>query len=302
MTDSIKTFDKKAISKIIHLSGNTYVDVSRVYLNSGGLVKINNETVIYTGKLLSSYYHSPAHFYIETRLGRVGRVIRRNNTISGRRAEKLYSPPTSVNPKWWSWHEGDREEIDVPTSHGGRICTAPGTFGKCTAHATTSVGEKEIKIIDDTSTLYQSIRISIADVTFTGPTGAGLSFTEILEVNNIKKTIKVHETLQNQALTEAAVSYFPPHATTSAGDYRIGITDDVWTLCPQQIISIADVTFTGPTGAGLSFTEILEVFGHEGTWLEAHPGYIIVRDAPDQSVGDGTISSDPTLVLYDKIA
>jgi len=46
----IRTFNKKAISKIIHLSGNTYVDVGRVHLDSGGLIKINDERVIYTGK------------------------------------------------------------------------------------------------------------------------------------------------------------------------------------------------------------------------------------------------------------
>ena len=51
-------FDKKAISKIVHLSGNTYVDVGRVYLGCGGLIKINDERVIYTGKYISSPYRS----------------------------------------------------------------------------------------------------------------------------------------------------------------------------------------------------------------------------------------------------
>jgi hypothetical protein len=147
-------FNKKAISKIIHLSGNTYVDVGRVYLDSGGLIEINDERVIYTGKsyhpipyiwpippippippsppnpTIPTAQHVPStqHFVISTRLGRVGRVIRRNNTISGQIASKLYDPSTSFaiklyspstlapedpSPKWWSWHEGDREEINL---------------------------------------------------------------------------------------------------------------------------------------------------------------------------------------------
>ena len=129
-------FDKKAISKIVHLSGNTYVDVGHAYLGCGGLIRINDETVIYSGKLSSS---ESSHFYIYTYPtgwpdpakgypGRVGRVIRRNNIISGKIASKLYSPSTSFainlyspstlapedpSPKWWSWHEGDREEISL---------------------------------------------------------------------------------------------------------------------------------------------------------------------------------------------
>jgi len=136
-TSEILPFNKKAISKIIHVSGNTYVDVGRVYLSSGGLIEINDERVIYTGKsyfptipytppILSippiptaQYFPATEHFYISTRLGRVGRVIRRNNTISGQIASKLYNPGTTpptltaAFPTWWSWHEGDREEIDI---------------------------------------------------------------------------------------------------------------------------------------------------------------------------------------------
>ena len=57
-------FDKKAISKIVHLSGNTYVDVGHVYLGCGGLIRINDETVIYTGKLSSSDSTHFLHIYL----------------------------------------------------------------------------------------------------------------------------------------------------------------------------------------------------------------------------------------------
>ena len=113
-------------------------------------------------------------------------------------------------------------EVFAPFYYGGRICTAPGTFGTCTAHATTLVG-----------------------------------------------------------------------------DSRIDVKDDVLlTLCPQQIISIAGVTFTSPNAVARPFTEIVDVIGHEG-----QKGSIIVRDAPDNPVTNAEVSFvAPTLVLYDKIA
>jgi hypothetical protein len=113
----------------------------------------------------------------------------------------------------------------TPFSYGGRICTAPGTFGKCTAKA-----------------------------------------------------------------------------TTTKGNYSI-IIDDVLTLCPQQIISIDKVdktklTFSSPNAVHAIFTEIVDVIGHEG-----HPGSIIVRDAPDDSVTNAPVSFvSPTLALYGKTA
>jgi len=118
------------------------------------LFKINDERVIYTGKSyfpsipfdsfispiknekpispypidsqsppppypIAQFFSASQHFNISTQLGRVGRVIRKNNTISGQIASKLYlsptTPPTLTTsfPTWWSWHEGDREDIDI---------------------------------------------------------------------------------------------------------------------------------------------------------------------------------------------
>ena len=108
--DKFNTFNKRAISKVIHLSGNTYIDVGRVYLDCAGLIKINDERVIYTGKsyfpsipsippiqsIPIAQYFPTKHFTISTQLGRVGRVIRKNNTISGHNPDKLYSPSTTV--------------------------------------------------------------------------------------------------------------------------------------------------------------------------------------------------------------
>ena len=87
-------------------------------------------------------------------------------------------------------------------------------------------------------------------------------------------------------------------AATHVGNYRIDITNDVLTLCPQQIVSIDNVTFSSPNAVKQPFTEIVDVFGHEG-----HPGYIIVRDAPDQEFSDVQVSFvSPTLALYGKTA
>ena len=61
---------------------------------------------------------------------------------------------------------------------------------------------------------------------------------------------------------------------------------------PQQIISIAGVTFTSPNAVAWPFTEIVDVIGREG-----EQEFIIVRDAPDQQVTDAKVSFvPPTLV------
>ena len=85
------------------------------------------------------------------------------------------------------------------------------------------------------------------------------------------------------------------------------ITDDVRTLCPQQIISITNdrevgknITFESPNASAkyTEFTEIVDVI-----WNEGGPGSIIVRDTPHDKVTNAKISFvTPRLVLYDKIA
>jgi hypothetical protein len=327
----IPDFDKKAISKIVHLSGNTYVDVGRVYLGCGGLIKIIDETVIYSGKLSNP---TTPHFYILTPPehvnaypGRVGRVIRRNNTISGKNPAKLYAPSTTSSnpmdpyPTWWSWHEGDREEIEVPgarnySSYGfnGSTSTKEGHETELTV-AWLPVGgsitdqfqagaEISMKYWDSGEKMYKDV------------TWGGFPHVIVVAVDRTKgvgqvcarTALPADKEASNVGVLGPTPSYYggrictapgtfggcTAHATTSKGNYKITITDDVLTLCPQQIISIAGVTFTSPN----VITEIVEVIGHEG-----HPGSIIVRDAPDQAVTGAAVSFvPPTLVLYDKIA
>jgi len=123
------------------------------------------------------------------------------------------------------------------------------------------------------------------------------SVTEDSNIVNIKPIPSVFSSQSNSA-----------HATTSIGNYEIIITDDVRTLCQQQIISIVkrdganvtNVTFESPNASAkyTKFTEIVGVIGHEGG-----PGSIIVRDAPHDKVTKVEISFvAPRLVLYDKIA
>ena len=74
----------------------------------------------------------------------------------------------------------------TPFYYGGRICTAPGTFGKCTAKATTTKGNYSI-IIDDVLTLCPQQIISIDKVggtklTFSSPNAVHAIFTEVVDV------------------------------------------------------------------------------------------------------------------------
>jgi len=325
-------FDKKAISKIVHLSGNTYVDVGRVYLDSGGLIKIIDETIIYTGKLSSS---NASHFYIFTPRdpanaypGRVGRVIRRNNTISGQNPGKLYVPSTNSSsltapfPTWWSWHEGDKEEIEIP---------GVGNYSYYGFNGSTSVGSDELivaslppgrSITDQfqagaeiSMKYYDSVENVYKDVTWGGfPHVVLVAVDRTKDVGEVcaRTALPADKKTSNVGVTGPTPTYYggrictapgtfggcTAHATTIKGNYKIAITDDVLTLCPQQIISIAGVTFTSLNAVDASFTEIVDVIGHEG-----YPGYIIVRDAPNQAVTGASVSFvPPTLVLYDKIA
>jgi hypothetical protein len=331
----VPAFDKKAISKIVHLSGNTYVDVGRVYLGCGGLIKINDETVIYTGKYLSGP-PSP-HFYIypfdpqdpaKVYPGRVGRVVRRNNTISGQNPVKLYYPsttssslPTAAYPTWWSWHEGDREDIELP---GGRNYSFYGFNGTIP-----SVGSNELILeggsISDQFQAGAEISMPYWDnkeKKYKDVTWGGFPHVALVAVDRTKgvgqvcarTALQADNATKNVGVLGPTKIYYggrictapgtfggcTAHATTSVGNYSITITDDVLTLCPQQIISITDpdgkrITFNGGT---VDFTEIVDVIGHEG-----HPGSIIIRDAPDRAVTGGAVSFvRPTLVLYDKLA
>jgi hypothetical protein len=341
-------YDKKAISKIIHLSGNTYVDAGRVYLNSGGLIEINDERVIYTGKsyfptipytppippipssppiAIAQYFPIGYHFYIpfppdpvNAYPGRVGRVIRRNNTISGH--FKLYYPPTTAStprdpfPTWWSWHEGDTEEIEFP---GARDYSSYGFNG-----STSTVPDHETELtvawLPPGGSITDQFQAG-AEISMPGATwGGGFPHVVLAAVDRTKgvgqvcarTALPADKEVHNVGILGPTPSYYggrictasgtfggcTAHATTSVGNYSITITDDVLTLCPQQIISIAGVTFTSPNVGGAKFTEIVDVIGNEG-----HPGSIIVRDAPDQAVTGAAVSFvPPKLVLYHKIA
>jgi hypothetical protein len=142
---SLMGYDKRMIPDIVRIEHNTLIDSGECLVNCGGLVVLADN--LFTRKYLASYEIAP--FRIDMLVGRVGRVIRRNNKASGLLKGLMYGPSTAALPTNYHWSVGDQEynEYPIPGSYLGYICTAAGTAGD-TITNTKATTSKDSNIID----------------------------------------------------------------------------------------------------------------------------------------------------------
>jgi hypothetical protein len=173
----IMGYDKRMIPDIVRIEQNTLIDSGDCYVTCGGIVVYSDN--LFTRKYpypdskptdLVSYPISP--FRIGTIVGRVGRVIRRNNKASGLLDVPIYDPTTAHLPKDFHWSAGDEEinEAPVPGSFLGYVCTVEGAAGD-TVTGTTATTYKNTTTIDvlDCTVFCQQQWITVAGETFSKP-------------------------------------------------------------------------------------------------------------------------------------
>jgi len=165
---TIMGYDKRMIPDIVRIEQNTLIDSGDCYVTCGGLVVYSDN--LFTRKYpykptdLVSYPGSP--FRIGVIVGRVGRVIRRNNKASGLLDVPVNDPPTSVLPKNFHWSVGDQEMNEEPRpgpgSFLGYVCTIEG-----------AAGDTEIKTLGTRDT--GTIEIDVLATTHKGTTTIDVS-------------------------------------------------------------------------------------------------------------------------------
>jgi hypothetical protein len=126
-------------------------------------------------------------FIVDTIVGRVGRVLRRNNKAIGlNKGLPTHSPPTSALPKDFHWNIGDEEnnEAPSPVSFLGYVCTVAGaaTDTVIDAKATTYNGKTIIDVSDCTVFCQQQWIIVEDTVTGKKVTFSGQTAVRILRV------------------------------------------------------------------------------------------------------------------------
>lgn len=143
----IMGYDKRMIPDIIRIAQNMFVDSGRCYVTCGGLVLYEDN--IFIRKYLAPYELTP--FVAGTIIGRVGRVIRRNNRAVGLKSSILaYSPSTAALPSHYHWSVGDQEYNEAPTPgiYQGYVCTVAGTAEASTTTGTKATTHKGTTTID----------------------------------------------------------------------------------------------------------------------------------------------------------
>jgi hypothetical protein len=147
-------FDKRKIPDIVRIVQNTFVDSGRCYVTCGGLVVYVEN--LFIRKYLGSYTIAP--FVVGTIVGRVGRVIRRNNRAIGLESGVFaYTPTTAALPSHYHWSVGDQESNEAPTLgiYQGYVCTVAGTAETSTSTGTKATTHKDTTTIDvDDCTLF----------------------------------------------------------------------------------------------------------------------------------------------------
>ena len=107
-------------------------------------------------------------FLVGTIVGRVGRVIRRNNKALGL-GKSIHSPPTTALPTNFHWSVGDQESSETPVPGSlGYVCTVAGTAEAKTetgTKATTTFNSTIIDVVDCT-VFCQQQSITVTDETF----------------------------------------------------------------------------------------------------------------------------------------
>ncbi len=88
LPNNLRGFDKRKIPDVVRIAQNTIVDSGRCYISCGGIVLLTDN--IFTRKYQEPYTIAP--FFIDSLVGRVGRVIRRNNRVSGLVGAAMYAP------------------------------------------------------------------------------------------------------------------------------------------------------------------------------------------------------------------
>jgi hypothetical protein len=113
-------------------------------------------------------------FIVHTIVGRVGRVLRRNNEAIGlNKGLYTHSPRTSALPTDFHWNVGDEEKNEAPSlgSFLGYVCTVAGAAVDTVINAKAST-QKDKTVIDvsDCTVFCQQQWIKVEGVTFSGQT------------------------------------------------------------------------------------------------------------------------------------
>jgi hypothetical protein len=163
-------FDKRMIPDIVRIEQNTFIDSEDCSVTCGCFIVLSDN--LFIRKNRGVFLNSP--FRVDTIVGSVGRVLRRNNKAIGLgKGFATYSPATSVIPRDFHWDAGDEENNEAPSpgSFLGYVCTVAGaaTDTVINAKATTQKG-KTIIDVSDCTVFCQQQCITVEGAKFSGQT------------------------------------------------------------------------------------------------------------------------------------
>ena len=162
----LRGFDKRKIPDVVRIDQNTIVDSGTCYISCGGIVLLTDN--LFIRKYQMPYTISP--FFIDSLVGRVGRVIRRNNKVSGLVGATMYNPTTLMPPTNFHWSVGDEENNEAPSSVSflRSVCIAAGAATDTAIDAkATTYKDKTIIDVSDCTVFCQQQWITVKD-TLTG--------------------------------------------------------------------------------------------------------------------------------------
>ena len=203
-------FDKRMIPDIVRIEQNTFIDSGDCSVTCGSFVVLSDN--LFIRKNQGVFMGVP--FATDTIVGRVGRVLRRNNKAIGlNKGLSIHSPRTSALPTDFHWNVGDEEKNEAPSpvSFLGYVCTVAGAATDTVTNAkATTLKDKTIIDVSDCTVFCQQQWIKVAGVTFSGQTAV-----RILRViglgHRLKNPKTKHDTGDPAGYPGKLIVEFPAH-------------------------------------------------------------------------------------------